>query len=178
MGVELVVSAIVAAGSAMKQHSAQKQAARAQKDSAEEQRKARAEQSAGQAGQAAAERRAQIREERIRRAKIIQSSENTGVGDSSGEFGATGNLATTLGSNIGANVGAVQRAANITGYNQNAADFLSSAQSHMNDANMWGQVGSVATSVFSTTGGFKGLMGAGKSPGLGGTYEPTSDTIF
>lgn len=158
MGIETIIGiASLATGvaGAVAQKQAQDKAASAQKKSAAEQAKARQEQQAGQAAQAAQERRAQIREERARRARILQSSENTGVGISSGSLGATGSLATELGANLGANLGAQQRANNISSFNQNAADYLSSAQSHINTANTWGQVGSLSTSIFNSVGGFK-----------------------
>ena len=158
MGIEVIIAGISAAvgvGSAIQQQSAQKKAQDAQNRANEEQTKARQEQQAGQAAQAAQERRAQIREERSRRARILQSSENTGVGISSGAVGATGGLATELGANLGANLGAIQRGQNISQFGQNAADFMSSAQSHINDANTWGQIGSLSTSIFNQVGGFK-----------------------
>jgi len=171
-----IASLAMSGVSAVVQHGEQKKAAAAQQNSANEQTKARQEQQAGQAAQAAQERRAQIREERSRRARILQSSENTGVGVSSGSAGSTGGLATELGSNLGANLGSQQRANNISSFNQNAADYLSSAQSHINSANTWGQVGSLGTSIFNQVDGFKNFT-SNSSP-LGGTYEPTSDTIF
>lgn len=163
MGVEVALAAAsLAAGaaSAYKQAQEQKEAKKDAKKAEAERNKARAEQRASNAAQAAAERRAQIREERVRRAKVIQASENTGVSGSSGEAGATGNLATTLGSNIGMNLGAIQTAENISQANQNAANFLGSAQSHQADAAMWGGVGQLSQSIFSASGGFNTLEGA------------------
>lgn len=163
MGIEIVLAAAsLATGaiSAQRQAEAQKEAKKDAKRAEAEQRKAQAEQRASNAAQSAAERRAQIREERVRRAKVIQASENTGVSGSSGEAGATANLATTLGSNIGRNIGALQTAENISQANQNAADFLGSAQSHQADASMWGTVGQLGQSIFSAAGGFNTLTKA------------------
>ena len=157
MGIEIVIAAAslaIGAAGAVKQAQAQREARRDAKKAEREQKKARAEQRASNAAQSAAERRGQIREERIRRAKVLQASENTGVSGSSGEIGATSNLGTTLGSNIGRNLGAIQTANNISEANQNAADFLGSAQSHSTDASMWGSVGNLGQSIFSAAGGF------------------------
>ena len=112
------------------------------KIAATEQLKAKAEQKASNAAQAAAERRQQIREERVKRARILQSSEGTGVSGSSGETGAIGSLSTQLGSNIGFNLGMLDRAGNISDFSQNAAD----AMTNMNLATIRGQN---ATNIFS-----------------------------
>lgn len=162
-----VVGMVVAAYSAQQQQSAQKKAMAQQQQAADEQKKAREEQKAAQDAQAAAERRAQIREERVKRARVVQASQNTGVGDSSGEIGGVGSSATQLGSNLGFNIGQREAASNISDYNQNAADFLSSAQSSMNSAANWGQVGSLGTSIFQAGGGFNTL---GKA--VSGTQAP------
>ncbi len=127
----------------------------------EEQRKARQEEKAQNAAQAANERRQQIREERVRRAKVIQQSQNTGVSDSSGELGSTSGLSTQLGANLGNNTGRLNSANNISGFAQNAADFNSQAENSLYKANMWGQIGSVSMSIFSAAGGFGAMGGAG-----------------
>lgn len=159
-----VASLAVAAASAVAQHSAQKEAKQAAGKAAEEQRKARSEQAAELSAKAAAERRTQLREERIKRAKIIQASENTGVSESSGELGAVGNLNTQVGSNIGQNIGSLERAGNITALNQNAADFMSSSQNSIFDANQWGGVGSFGQSVFGAAGGFNAFKPETQAP--------------
>lgn len=102
-------------------------------DSAEKQRKAasqsrtaqmkiQSEQRAANAGEAASERRRQIREERVRRARVLQSAENTGMAESSGELGALGAISTNLSSNIGTNLGKLQTAENISIFSQDVAD--------------------------------------------------------
>lgn len=123
MGVEtgLAVAALVVGGvSAYEANRQQKKAADKEEDA---QAAALAEQKAQQAQQT----RAQIREERIRRAQILQSSENTGVSASSGALGSVGALQT----NVGANLAAATRSANtttaITGFQQQAADYRSKA---------------------------------------------------
>lgn len=116
--------------------------------SAEEQRKARSITEAGQAQQAAMEQRQQIREERVRRARILQSAQNTGTAASSGEFGAVGSLATGLSSNIGANLGAIQRGQQISTLNQNAADLNLGAQFAGFEAQNAQSLFSLSTSIF------------------------------
>lgn len=153
--------------SAMKQADAQEEAQQAQRRSDDEQRKARDEQKAGQAAQAAAERRQQLREERIKRARLIQSGQNSGVAGSSGVAGAAGNLQTQLQTNIGFNQGQIQNASNISQFSQNSADFLSSANNSVAEANQWGQAASAGMNIFKATGGFQSIFSK--------TAEPTAD---
>lgn len=108
-----------------------------------EQRKAQAEQGAQNQAQRAAERRRQLREERVKRARMIQAGVNTGTDESSGLLGGTGGLATERGSNIGMNLSAGRAADAITGFNQAAMNFDGSASGNMNKSNQWGQVGNM-----------------------------------
>ena len=110
------------------------------------QKKSASEQKAANAAQAAQERRAQIREERVRRARIIQAGENTNTVGSSGEAGALGSLSTQLGSNLGFNAGAIQRANNMSIFNQQAANYQGAAQRNQ-------AIGSLSMSIFSAAGG-------------------------
>jgi len=95
------------------------------------------EQAAANKGQELEERRKQIREERVKRARILQASENTGTSGSSGEAGAIGNLSTNLGSNLGSNLSAVERGGTISDLSQSAAN-------HQGNAQLAGAVGSLA----------------------------------
>lgn len=103
----------------------------ASEEAADRDKKARAEQKASQSQQAAQERRQQIREERVRRARILQAGENTGTSESSGEFGAIGSLGTQLGSNIGFNLGQLNSAQRQSDLLQQGADFRNET-SHYN----------------------------------------------
>lgn len=134
-----VVSAVVGVSSYM-------EAKEARQEQAAAQGRAQSEQKASSAAQAAQERRNQIREERVRRARIMQGSMNTGGTGSSAEFGATSNLATGLGANLGANLGALQTASNISTANQQAATAGLEAQ----EATSMFQLSS---SIFSSVGG-------------------------
>lgn len=156
MGFSAVV-AVVAAVGAQQQHQAKKEAANEQRLARKEQVKAQSEEKAANAAQMAQDRRQTIREERIRRAKIIQASENTGVGESSGLMGATGSLQTQLGTNIGFSRGMEEIGGRISSFNQNAANFMTSAQNHLNDADDWGQISSISMSIFGASGGFDAL---------------------
>lgn len=116
--------------------------------SAEEQRKAVSVSQAGQAQQAAMEARQQIREERVRRARVLQSAQNTGTAFSSGEFGALGSLSTGLSANMGANRGALQRGQQISLFQQNAADLNLDAQFAGFEAQNMQSLFSLSTSIF------------------------------
>lgn len=100
------------------------EANRQAKKAAEKQEEAGKVASAEQAAQQTAQTRAQIREERVRRAQILQSSENTGVTASSGAIGSTGALQTTVGANLASASRQANAANAITGLQQDAADAL------------------------------------------------------
>lgn len=113
-----------------------------------DQKKASAEQAAMAQQRQAAEARQQYREERIRRAQILQQSENTGVSESSGILGAMGTLSTQLSSNQGYNLGQIQKANNISIFQQNAEDAMGRARTGE-------AVGSAVSNIFSAYGKFK-----------------------
>lgn len=105
-----------------------------------------------QIAQNAAERmnaqRQQIREERVKRARILQSAENTGTTGSSGAEGAVGGLATQLDTNIGISLGRQQSADLISGFQQSASDAAMNAQNAS-------AIGSLVSSAASVYGGIK-----------------------
>lgn len=107
--------------------------------SREAQQKAKLEQEAMNKQNAMEERRRQVREERIKQARILQASSNTGVAESSGEIGSSGAMATMLSSNIGANSSKLNLASNISGYQQEAADARSSGATVQQAASLFGQ---------------------------------------
>lgn len=144
-----VVAVVGTVNSVIQQQEAKKNAGRA----ADEQRKTQMEQRAAQARQQAEEKRKMVREERVRRAKILQSSENTGVSGSSGETGALGSLSTQLSTNIGSNLGAKQNGENISRFSQNAADFGTAANFNMQEANQWNQAAAFGGNIFDAAGG-------------------------
>lgn len=129
-----VAAVAVAAGSAY-------MSAQAQKDAASDRKKAGQVSSAEQSAQRTQNRRQQVREERVRRAQIMQSSQNTGVSQSSGELGATSALGTLISSNV-ATQSRQQNSSNaISAYGQSAANNELASQ-------QWSGIGSIAGSVF------------------------------
>lgn len=125
---------VVAAGSAYSAHQDAQNAA-------DDQKKANELSTNEQKAQQAAQRRQQIREERIKRASIIQSSQNSGVSESSGDLGAQSVLNTQTGISI----------SNL-GRSSASADAISALQQSAVNNNMKAQtaqaIGGVASSVF------------------------------
>jgi hypothetical protein len=145
-----VVSATVAVVSYTEAQSAREEQKQAAQQAAAERKDARSVQEAGQAQQAAMERRQQIREERVRRSKIMQSAQNTGTAYSSGETGAVGGLSTQLGTNIGENLGAIQRGQQISTFSQNAANFDLTSNLAGLDAQNAQSLFQLSTSIFAS----------------------------
>lgn len=123
MGVVSAIAYAVVAVGAIVANEARKDQKEANKAAAVERKQIRGEENALNAQKQAQERRALVREERVRRGKIMQSAENTGTSDSSGAAGAVGALSTQLSSNLGANLGMAAAGQRIGEYAQNAADF-------------------------------------------------------
>ena len=153
-------SLVLGTVSLVKGEEARNEARSSQERSRGEQQKIQGEQKAQNAAQAAQERRTQVREERVRRARVLQSSEGTGVEGSSGEFGAIGALSTNLSSNIGSNLGRISASDRTSTYAQNSANFMSDAQNSMFDAQQADKLFSLSTSIFSASGGFGAIKGA------------------
>jgi Flp pilus assembly protein TadB len=156
-----IVGLAIAAYGAYEGTEARKDASKANKSAAEENRKARGEEKALNYQSQAQERRSQVREERVRRARIIQASENGGTDGSSGEYGAVSSLSTGLSANIGMNLGRAQAGNLIGGYLQNAADFNTAAQTAATNAQNADALAGLGMSIFSSAGGF-GSFGSPK----------------
>ncbi len=93
--------------------------------------------SLGQSQVTARENRRQLlREERIRRARILQGSENSGGSGSSGETGALGAINTNVSGQIAASTGESKANTGINIQNQKATDFDNQAR----QALQWGEV--------------------------------------
>lgn len=103
-----------------------------------------------------ANKRQQLREERIRRAQIEQASVNQGVGGSSGEAGAISALGVQTGTNIGA-INQGQMAA------QSISNSMTSAAQSTQKAQIAGGVASLAGTVFSGAGGFNTIFSSDTS---------------
>lgn len=111
----------------------QKRAQRAQKRAAKVQ-------SAMQKNEDTAKRRQMLREERIRRAKILQASEATGTAGSSGELGALSSLGTQTAFNQAFMQGQAIGAQGASAQLQKAADATASAA-------LWQQVSNISTTA-------------------------------
>lgn len=114
-----VVTTVVGAAAAQQQ---QRKAAGAEKKAAKIQRGQQAQEEAQQTRQ-------QIRQERIRRAQILASAENTGVGGSSSASGSVGALQANTGSNIAFTRGQTKAADARSRQLQKSADFSRRANS-------------------------------------------------
>ena len=155
-----VAGLAISAGGMYMQNQQAQQANRLQQQAADEQRKARSEEAAQQRAAFEQERRQQVRDERIRRGKILNASANTNTSVSSGMEGALGSMSTQLGANLGSNQAAYMSGQRINLFRQNAADFNAEAQTAANRAQMWGQVGGIGRSIFGAGGGMSSLTSA------------------
>lgn len=161
----LAVAAVIIGGASY--YSAEQNRKEAQMNyanQAEEQRKAKAEQAAMNAQAAAAERRQQVREERIKRARILQASENSGSTDSSGMFGAASGLASQLGAAIGTNLGTEAGTNRLNQFMQTAADFGTAASRNLNSAQAAQNLFGLSTTVFNAAGGFGAFKSTTPAP--------------
>jgi hypothetical protein len=170
--VALVVTAVAAVAAAGASYMAGQEQKKAAKAAAADRERARQEQkeaadiaSAAEKTKMISEQRRAIREARVRNAKIMQAAENSGVDGSSGALGASGAINTNL-----STVFADSRARNtavegINQHNQNASDYLASADSTIMKGNanaaQWQAFAGIATAVgsFSSSAAFSKLFG-------------------
>jgi hypothetical protein len=96
------------------------------------------------------ERRQQIREERVRRARILQAGENSGTSLSSGEAGALGGLSTNLSSNMSANFNKINSSQQLSGFAQDVADASNNAKTAMFASSLAGAAVDMSGSIFKT----------------------------
>lgn len=152
--VAAIASVVIGGVSYVSAEKSRKQAAAANQQQAEENKKVRSEQAALNAQQAASERRQQIREERVRRARLLAAAENTGTEGSSGALGGVGGFATQLGANIGTNLGQLAGTGRINQYSQQAADFGTASQNAQNRQAASQNLFGLSMSIFNAAGGF------------------------
>lgn len=142
-------AAIAAVGLAVSAKAAKDQK-KAQQRQFEAQQKAAKAEEAARNQQAAAQRRQELREERVRRGRILQTSETTGTTASSGQIGAVGAVATQ---------GAVNRG--FAGSQASLGQFISeqnqAAASAGLDARNAATLGSLGGTIFSEAGGFNAI---------------------
>jgi hypothetical protein len=140
-----VAAVVVSAGvSYSSQRATKKAGKRAQEKEEEAKKVAQAEQVAQQREKT----RAQLRDERVRRAQILQSSANTGVTGSSGESGSTGALNTALGANLASMTRQGNSANIITNLQQGAANALRDGANKVAQYQTIGAVANAATSAY------------------------------
>ena len=177
MGIEVAALVISAIGT-VASISSQDKARQAASGAADEQRKAQSESKAVVAAQQAAERRQQIREERVRRARILQGAENDGSSGSSGEAGAIGSLATQYSTNRGSLAAGNMAAASISTFNQNAANYGFAQQRAQSDASIFAQLPQFVGAIGQAYQGFE-TYSAGKAAktSQGNPQMSTSDYL-
>jgi len=145
----LAVSAVGAIGSYVQGQKAADSAADAEKA---KQRMAEVE--------AQRERIKQVREARIRRAQVVASSQNTGLGGfSSGVAGATSSIASQTASNIGSINQTEAFASQASSALQKSANYQVGAQT-------WQTIGNAGTSIFNNAGGFTTIFGGNNIKGV------------
>lgn len=149
-----VAALTISAASYVSGEHSRKEAQEASAQAAGEQRKAGSEQAALNTQRAALERRQQIREERVRRAKMLQASENSGTAGSSGELGATAGLANQLGVNIAFNQGQLAGQGRANAFGQAGADYMTEANIALSDASSASNLFNLSTNIFQSSGGF------------------------
>ncbi len=144
MGIELVLGALsIAVGVIGGIAQASSTAA-----AASEQREARNISGAQDKIRSMEDRRARIREDRIRRAQLLAASENTGTTGSSGQIGAIGALSTNLAGLVGSSLGESRANEAINGAVQRSADHQSTAN----------QIGAWTNTIQGAIGGFSSVF--------------------
>lgn len=143
MGTEVAIAGLIvsalATGASMQQ----------QRKAAKEQKKANKIQTNRELAADAENIRQQVREERIRKAQILQGAENSGTSGSSGTTTAVGALQTETGGNI-ANIRSDQRAAmSVANRMQSAADAKARANTFASVADLAMTGANAANSFFS-----------------------------
>jgi hypothetical protein len=148
MGVIEVAALAVAAVGAIGGIYGQQRAASAQKKASRraeaERKEATAISQANEQSRMINERRRAVREERVRRARILQSAENTGVSGSSGVASAGSNLSVNLGGVISQSQGTNLASQGISAANQRGADALAAGQ---RSASQWNMFGNISTAL-------------------------------
>lgn len=129
-----VISGVNQMNSAAQTTKATTQAVKKEKDAAKQQKEARRVMKASSKVQALEQRRQVIREERFRRAQMLQAAENTGTGGSSGESGAVSALGANLGGMIGLQRSETRANSAVNRYEQKALDLRTDSNAIMANA--------------------------------------------
>lgn len=154
MAVFTAIAAVAALGATV--YSGQQQA-KATKQSAAAQREATAAQGRASSVEAQRARIQQVREARIRRAQVLSSGTNAGLGTgTSGIGGAVGSISTQMAENIGT-IGQQENFA------QETSAALQVAADKQVTAQKWQMIGGFSQSIFNASGGFTTIFG-GNTP--------------
>lgn len=86
--------------------------------------------------QAAEQRRQLLREERLRRARMLQGAQNTGTSGSSGALGGLGAIGTNVDNIVSQQLGETKANEGINSWEQKAVNYENSARNTL----MWGEV--------------------------------------
>lgn len=117
-----------------------------QKAAASDQKDEQAVQRNEQAAKDALTRRNALREERMRRAQILQAAQNTGAQGSSGASGAVSSLAANIGANFSSAGRSASTAESMTMFDQLAQSNLNDAAATGATANLFDKVAGAASS--------------------------------
>lgn len=140
MGIEVVLlaaSAAVGAASTIYQISQAKKAEKAQKNSTETQK-------AAARVQEDIERRKALKEERIKRARLMNTSSQTGTSDSSGEISAGNALSASFAEGVSSQAFQTETNVALSGFNQQIA----TAKSNISTANAFTDLFSTSISLY------------------------------
>lgn len=115
-----------------------------QRKAAEAQKEANAIATAEQKVKDIRERKQMARQERIRRAQVLQASDTSGVAGGSGQQGALAAMKTIFAANRAASRGSQLTALNVSMWNQKAADAMTRANTAQAMSNLSFQLASMA----------------------------------
>ena len=143
MSVAAAVVAVIGLGVSVK----------SQADASKARKEGQAIQSAAQLNEDVAARRRAAREERIRRAQVMQAAENTGAGGSSKEIGAISSISQQTAAGISRQSGQQATAQGLGQVNQNLADAQTTQA-------IGGAMQQISGLIFSETGGWESASDA------------------
>lgn len=142
-----IISTVVAVASAVQQRSASKKAQSATRAAAAERREANKITQASQTNVDRISRRKAIREERVRRSKIVQRAEAAGGGGSSASISGPGILGTNVAAAISAQSSGARAAQGVSSRLQSAADFQGQAAAATASGNLFASIGTAVTGI-------------------------------
>jgi hypothetical protein len=156
-----VISLALTAFGAYQSYNQMQNAKSASKDAARNQRASQEAQNRASQVEGQRARIQQVREARIRRAQILSSTGNEGLGFSgtSGYTGGTGAVTSQAGSNIGYINQRQNQANEISAFNVAAGNAMSRANTAGASAQQWQALSGLGMSVFNQSGGFTTIFG-------------------